>query len=222
MIRKTVRDYETALAQLEADIRATANRVSIDGDLTPEGKRHRHQKWAEQYGWADQLDATANGLLDTLNAAHDKAAQERATMTTIPTGEGALAQEQRLNRRRKRIDAALNAGGTGPLVDLIATADDAELPFVLEYVADHYESTGGDMGKAGAEIIEAALRDRNPDYAQAAKVAGAAGNALAIAREKLEHTAKLLEDPATPPPGEWSLAAMSVTEVVPEVADLAA
>lgn len=222
MTRKTVRDYETALAQLEADIRATANRVSIDGDLTPEGKRHRHQKWAQQYGWADQLDATANGLLDTLNAAHDKAAQARAAMTTLPTGEAALAQEMRMNRRMKRIEAALNAGGTGPLLDLIATADDAELPFLLEHINDHHEAIGGDQGNAGAQIVEQALRDRNPDYDAAARVAGQAANALTVAREKVEYVSKLLDDPATPPPGEYSLAAMSVDVAGPDVGDLAA
>lgn len=222
MSKKTITAYEAEMTQLEAAIRATATMVTGDPDLTDEGKKRRHHGWAKERRWAEQFDATANGMLDALNAAQDKAASVRATMTTLPVGADALAQEQRLNRRRKRIDSALNAGGTGPLVDLIAGADDAELPFIIEYVNDHYESVGGDLGSAGAQIVEQSLRQRSDEYDQAAHVAGAAGNALTIAREKIEYMSKLIEDPATPPPGEYSLAGMSVTGVVPAVADLTA
>ena len=224
MSRKTITHLEAELTQLEAAIRQTANMTVADPDLTDDGKKRRHAAWAKERRWAEQFDATANGLLDALNSAQDKADQARATMTTLPTGPDAHAQEQRLNRRRKRIDAALDvsAGGTGKLVDLIASADDAELPFVLEYIADHHEAQGGDAGKAGAQIVEEALRQRSPEYAQAAKVAGAAGNALTITREKLDYLGRLLDDPATPAPQEWDVAGMSITGVVPDVADLAA
>lgn len=222
MTRKTITHLEADLAQLESNIRQTATMVTGDPDLTAEGRMNRHQAWGRERRWAEQFDATATGMTTALESAQAKAASVRATMTTLPVGADALAQEQRLNRRRKRIDSALNAGGTGPLVDLIAGADDAELPFIIEYVNDHYESVGGDLGSAGAQIVEQALRQRSDEYDQAAHVAGAANNALTIAREKLDYMSKLIEDPATPPPGEYSLAAMSVTGVVPDVADLAA
>lgn len=222
MTKKTVSDYEAALTKLEADIRATATMTVADPDLTDEGRMNRHQAWGRERRWAEQFDATANGLTTALEGAQAKAAAARATMTTMPDGDAAYAQEMRLNRRRKRIDAALNAGGTGPLMALIADADDAELPFVLEYIADDHESKGGDIAKAGHDIVEQALRDRSPEYAQAAHVAGAANNALTIAREKINYLRALIEDPATPPPGEYALAGMSVTGVVPDVAGLAA
>ena len=105
---------------------------------------------------------------------------------------------------------------------MILDADDSELPILVEYLTDEYALKGGDMAKAGPQIIDEALRQRSDEYAEAARVAGAAGNAQAIAREKIEYMSKLIEDPATPPPGEWSHAAMSITGVVPAVADLAA
>ncbi|GLB63808.1 hypothetical protein NCCP2495_16870 [Dietzia sp. NCCP-2495] len=222
MTKKTVTDYEADMTRLEADIRATAHMVTGDPDLTDEGKKRRHRAWSNERRWAEQFDATATGLTTALESAQAKAAAARATMTTMPDGDAALAQEMRMNRRMKRIEAVLNAGGTGPLLDLIATADDAELPFLLEHINDHHESVGGDIGSAGAQIVEQALRDRSPEYAQAAHVAGAANNALTIAREKINYLRALIEDPATPPPGEYALAGMSVTGVVPDVAGLTA
>ena len=224
MIKMTVTDYEAEMTRLEAAIRQTANMTVADPDLTPEGQKRRHRAWSKERRWAEQFDTIATGITSALEGAQAKADAARATMTTLATGPDAHAQEQRLNRRRKRIDAALDvsAGGTGKLVDLIASADDAELPFVLEYIADHHEAQGGDAGKAGAQIVEEALRQRSPEYAQAAKVAGAAGNALTITREKLDYLGRLLDDPSTPAPKEWDVAGMSITVVIPDVADLAA
>lgn len=222
MTKMTVTDYEAELTRLEADIRATAHMVTTDGDLTPEGRVNRHRNWGRERRWTEQFDQIADGLTKALEGAQARADEARATMTTLPTGDAALAQELRMNRRMKRIEAALNAGGTGPLLDLIASADDAELPFVLEHINDHHESVGGDQGKAGAQIVETALQARDPGYAAAARVAGAAGNAQAIARARLDYMERLLDDPATPPPGEFDYAAMSITGVVPAVADLAA
>ena len=78
------------------------------------------------------------------------------------------------------------------------------------------------MGKAGKEIIEASLRQRNPDYDAAARTAGAAGNALTVAREKAAYMAELLDDPHTPPPSEHSIARMSVTVAGEGIGELAA
>lgn len=222
MTKKTITTLEADMTRLEADIRATATMTVADPDLTPEGKQRRHQNWGRERKWNEQFDQIATGITSALEGAQAKADAARATMTTLPTGDAALAQEMRLNRRMKRIESALNAGGTGALLDLIATADDAELPFLLEHVSDHHEAIGGDRARAGAQIVETALQNRNPGYAAAAKTAGAAGNALTIAREKIAYMQSLLDDPATPPPGEWSHAAMSITGVVPDVADLAA
>lgn len=222
MNKMTVTEYEAELTRLESDIRATATMTVADPDLTPEGQKRRHAGWAKERRWHERFDQIAAGLTSALEGAQERADAARAAMTTLPTGDAALAQEMRLSRRMKRIESALNAGGTGALVDLLATADDAELPFLLEHINDHHEAIGGDRANAGAQIVETALRDRNPDYAAAAQTAGAANNALTIAREKIQYMSKLIEDPATPPPGEYSLAAMSVTGVVPAVADLAA
>lgn len=222
MSRKTITHLEAELTQLEADIRQTASMVTGDPDLTPEGKKRRHQNWGRERKWREQFDTIAAGLTTALEGARAKADAARATMTTLPTGDAALAQEMRLNRRMKRIESALNSGGTSALTKLIADADDAELPFLLEHIADHHESIGGDLGSAGAQIVEEALRQRSPEYDQAAKVAGAAGNALTITREKLDYLGRLLDDPATPAPQEWDVAGMSITGVVPDVSDLAA
>ena len=221
-MRKTITDYEAELTKLEAAIRQTAHMVTTDGDLTPEGRVNRHRNWGRERKWNEQFDTIATGITSALEGAQAKADAARATMTTLPTGDAAYAQELRMGRRMKRIEAALNAGGTGPLLSLIASADDAELPFLLEHINDHYESVGGDQGRAGAQIVEQALMDRNPDYAAAAKTAGAAGNAQAIARARLDYMGRLLDDPATPPPGEFDYSAMSITGVVPEVGDLTA
>ena len=221
-MRKTITTYEAELTRLESDIRATATMTVADPDLTQEGQKRRHQNWGKERRWTEQFDTIATGITSALEGAQDKADAARATMTTLPTGDAALAQELRMNRRMKRIEAALNAGGTGPLLDLIASADDAELPFVLEHINDHHESVGGDQGKAGAQIVEQALMDRSPEYAAAAKTAGAAGNAQAIARARLDYMRALLDDPATPPPGEFDYSGMSITGVVPEVGDLTA
>lgn len=223
MSRKTITHLEAELTQLEAAIRASARDTMNDPDLSPEGRTNRHAAWAKERRWHDTYNATAEGMLDALNAAQDKANKARATMTTLPAGDAALAAEMRFQRRRARVDAALASGGTGPLLDLIATADDTELPVMLEYVSDHYAATGGDAGKAGAEIVDQALRQRSPDYDQAVKVAGAAANAATVARERIEYVGRLLADPATPVPGEYSLAAMSVTGIGGDaVGDLAA
>lgn len=222
-MRKTITHLEAELTQLEAAIRASARDTMNDPNLTAEGRISRHTGWANERRWHDTYNATADGMLDALNAAQAKADKARATMTTLPAGDAALAAEMRFQRRRARVDAALNAGGTGPLLDLIATADDAELPVLLEYASDHHAAQGGDAGKAGAEIVDQALRQRSPEYDQAVKVAGQAANAATVARERLEYVAKLLADPATPVPGEHSLAAMSVSGIGgPEVANLAA
>lgn len=222
-MRKTITHLEAELTQLEAAIRASARDTMNDPDLSPEGRTNRHAAWAKERRWHDTYNATAEGMLDALNAAQAKADKARATMTTLPSGDAALAAEMRFQRRRSRVDAALNAGGTGPLLDLIATADDAELPVMLEYVSDHHAAQGGDAGKAGAEIVEQSLRQRSDEYAQAVKVAGQAANAATVARERIEYVGRLLADPATPPPGEHSLAAMSVSGIGgPEVAALAA
>lgn len=221
-MRKTITEYEADLAKLEADVRSTARMVTTDGDLTDEGKKRRHQAWARERRWNERFDTIAAGLTTALESAQERASRARAAMTTMPDGDAAYAQEMRLNRRRKRIDAALNAGGTGPLLDLIATADDAELPFLLEYIADHHESQGGDSARAGAQIVETALQARDADYAAAAQTAGAAGNAQAIARARLDYMRSLLDDPATPAPGEYDYSGMSITGVVPAVADLTA
>lgn len=222
MSKKTITAYEAELTQLEAAIRQTATMVTGDPDLTAEGKKRRHAGWGKERKWGEQFDQIATGITSALEGAQAKANKARATMTTLPTGDAALAQEMRMNRRMKRVEAALNAGGTGPLMALIASADDAELPFLLEHINDHHESVGGDQGKAGAQIVETSLQTRNPSYAEAAKTAGAAGNALTIARAKIDYMRGLLDDPATPAPGEWSHAAMSITGVVPEVSDLTA
>ena len=105
---------------------------------------------------------------------------------------------------------------------MILDADDSELPVLVEYLSDEYALKGGDLGKAGAQIIDEALRQRSDEYAQAAQTAGAAGNALTIARAKLDYMRGLLDDPSTQPPKEYDLAGMSLTGVVPEVSDLAA
>lgn len=222
MTRKTVTDFEADLTQLEAAIRQTAMMVTGDPDLTAEGRKRRHKNWGRERRWNEQFDQLATGLTTALEGAQVKAAQARATMTTLPTGDAALAQELRMGRRMKRIEAALNAGGTGPLMALIASADDAELPFLLEHINDHHESVGGDQGRAGAQIVEQALMDRSPEYAAAAQTAGAAGNAQAIARARLDYMGRLLDDPATPAPGEYDYSGMSITGVVPAVADLTA
>ena len=223
MSRKTITHLEAELTQLEAAIRASARDTMNDPDLSPEGRTNRHAAWGRERKWADQFDATANGMLDALNAAQDKADKARATMTTLPAGDAALAAEMRFQRRRARVDAALASGGTGPLLDLIATADDTELPVMLEYVSDHYAATGGDAGKAGAEIVDQALRQRSDEYDRAVKVAGQAANAATVARERIEYVGRLLADPATPVPGEYALAGMSVSGIGgPEVAALAA
>ena len=222
MTRKTITEYEADLAKLESDIRSTAHMVTTDGDLTPEGRVNRHRNWGKERKWNEQFDQIATGLTTALESAQERANKARATMTTLPTGDAALAQEMRLNRRMKRIESALNSGGTSALTKLIADADDAELPFLLEHIADHHESIGGDLGSAGAQIVEEALRQRSTEYDQAAKVAGAAGNALTITREKLDYLGRLLDDPATPAPQEWDVAGMSITGVVPDVSDLAA
>lgn len=222
MSKKNITAYEAELTKLEANIRATATMTVADPDLTAEGKKRRHKNWGKERKWGEQFDQLATGLTTALESAQEKANKARAAMTTMPTGDAALAQELRMNRRIKRIEAALNAGGTGPLLDLIASADDAELPFLLEHINDHHESVGGDQGKAGAQIVEQALMDRSPEYAAAAKTAGAAGNAQAIARARLDYMGRLLDDPATPPPGEFDYSGMSITGVVPEVSDLTA
>lgn len=223
MSKNTITTLEAELSKLEAAIRASARDTMNDPDLSPEGRTNRHAAWAKERRWQDTFDATANGMLDALNAAQAKADKARATMTTLPAGDAALAAEMRFQRRRARVDAALNAGGTGPLLDLIATADDAELPVLLEYASDHHAAQGGDAGKAGAEIVDQALRQRSPEYDQAVKVAGQAANAATVARERIEYVGRLLTDPATPVPGEHSLAAMSVSGIGgPEVAALAA
>lgn len=222
MTKKTITTLEADMTKLEADIRATAHMVTIDGDLTPEGRVNRHRNWGRERRWNEQFDQIATGITSALEGAQAKANKARATMTTLPTGDAALAQELRMGRRMKRIEAALNAGGTGQLMALIASADDAELPFLLEHINDHHESVGGDQGKAGAQIVEQSLMDRSPDYAAAAQIAGAAGNALSIARAKLDYMRGLLDDPATPPPGEWDYSGMSITGVVPEVGELTA
>lgn len=224
MSKRTVTHLEAELTKLEAAIRASARDTMNDPDLSPEGRTNRHQAWAKERGWHDTYDATADGMLDALTAAQDKANKARATMTTLPDGDAALAAEMRFQRRRARVDAALTSNaGTGPLIDLIVNADDTELPVILEYVADHHAAQGGDAGKAGAEIVDQALRQRSDEYDQAVQVAGQAANAATVARERLEYVAKLLADPATPPPGEYSLAGMSVSGIGgPEVAALAA
>ena len=222
MSRKTITHLEAELTKLEAAIRASARDTMSDPDLSPEGRTNRHAAWAKERGWQDTYNATAEGMLDALNAAQDKADKARATMTTLPAGDAALAAEMRFQRRRARVDAALASGGTGPLLDLIATADDTELPVMLEYVSDHYAAQG-DAGKAGAEIVDQALRQRSDEYDQAVRVAGQAANAATVARERIEYVGRLLADPATPVPGEYSLAAMSVSGIGgPEVAALAA
>lgn len=222
MSKKTITTLEAELSKLEVAIRATATMTVADPDLTAEGKKRRHQGWAKERQWREQFDTIATGITSALEGAQAKADAARATMTTLPTGDAALAQELRMGRRMKRIEAALNAGGTGPLMALIASADDAELPFLLEHINDHHESVGGDQGNAGAQIVETALMDRSPDYAAAAKTAGAAGNALSIARAKLDYMRGLLDDPSTPAPGEYDYSGMSITGVVPEVGDLTA
>ena len=223
MTKKTITDLEAELTQLEAAIRATAHMVTTDGDLTPEGRVNRHRNWGRERGWHDQFDTIATGLTGALEGAQAKANKARATMTTMPTADGALqAVESRFQRRRARVDAAIESGGMGAVTQLILDADDSEVPVLVEYMADSYELKGGDMAKAGPQIIDEALRQRSDEYAQAAKTAGAAGNALSIARAKLDYMRGLLDDPATPPPGEWSHAAMSITGVVPAVADLTA
>lgn len=220
---RTIAHYEAELTKLEAAIRASARDTMNDPDLSPAGRVNRHQAWGRERRWQDTFDATANGLLDALNSAQDRADQARATMTTLPSGDAALAAEMRFQRRRARVDAALASGGTGAVTQLILDADDSELPVLLEYLSDEYSLKGGDLGKAGAEIVDEALRQRSDEYAEAVKVAGQAGNAATVARERIEYVGRLLADPATPPPGEHSLAAMSVSGIGgPEVAALAA
>lgn len=223
MTKMTVTDYEAELTRLEADIRATAHMVTTDGDLTDEGKKRRHQAWARERRWHDQFDTIAGGLTSALESAQSRADQARAAMTTLPTGDAAAqAVEARFQRRQKRVDAAIASGGMGAVTQLILDADDSELPVLVEYLTDEYALKGGDLGRAGAEIVEQSLRQRSDEYAQAAHVAGAAGNALTIAREKIEYMSKLIEDPATPAPQEWDVAGMSITGVIPDVGDLAA
>lgn len=220
---RTIAHYEAELTKLEAAIRASARDTMNDPDLTAEGRTNRHAAWARERGWQDTYNATAEALLDALNSAQDRAAQARAALTTLPAGDAALAAELRFQRRRARVDAALASGGTGALVDLLATVDDTELPLLIEYVSDHYATTGGDIGKAGVEIVEQSLRQRSDEYDQAVKVAGQAANAATVARERIEYVGRLLTDPATPSPGEYELAGMSVTGIGGDaVADLTA
>lgn len=223
MTSKTITDYEADMTRLEADIRATATMTVADPDLTPEGKKRRHQGWAKERRWNEKFDTIATGLTSALEGAQAKADQARAAMTAVPTGADANAIEARFNRRKARVDAALTSNaGTGPLIDLIVSADATEVGVICEYVADHLALVGGSQAKAGAQIVEQALRQRSPEYDQAARVAGAAGNALAIARAKLDYMRGLLDDPSTPAPGEYDYSGMSITGVVPAVADLAA
>lgn len=222
MSKRTITDYEADMTKLEAAIRQTATMTVADPDLTPEGKKRRHQGWAKERKWAEQLEATATGMIGALEGAQTTANKARSAMSTMPAGDSAYAAEMRFSRRRARVDAALNAGGTDPLMALIAEADDTELPVLLEYANDHYRMKGGDLAKAGAEIIDQALQARSPEYAQAAQVAGQAAPALTIARERIAYMERLLDDPATQPPKEYDLASMSITGVVPEVSDLTA
>lgn len=222
MARKTALDYQTALLKLEADVRASARDTVADPDLTPEGRVKRHQNWVKERRWADAYQEAATGLMRALEGAQAKAAQERAKMTALPSGDAAIAAEMRLARRMKRINAALESGGTAALSKLVSEADDTELPVIVEYLADHHQSIGGVLGKAGAQIVEQALRERNPDYDAAARMAGQAGNALAVAREKVKYVSRLIEDPHTRPPGEYELANMSITVAGDEVGNLEA
>ena len=223
MTKKTVTQLEAEMTQLEADIRATASMVTGDPDLTPEGQKRRHAGWARERQWHARFDQLAAGLTSALEGAQTRAGQARAAMTTLPTGDAAAqAVEARFQRRQKRVDAALASGGTGAVTQLILDADDSELPVLVEYLTDEYALKGGDLGRAGAEIVDEALRQRSDEYAEAARVAGAAGNAQAIARAKLDYMRGLLDDPSTPVPGEWDYSGMSITGVVPAVAGLAA
>ena len=161
---RTIAHYEAELTQLEAAVRASARDTMNDPDLSAEGRVNRHRAWGRERRWQDTFDAASNGMLDALNSAQDRATKARAAMTTLPSGDAALAAEMRFQRRRARVDAALASGGTGALVDLLATVDDSELPLLVEYATDHYATTGGDAGRAGAEIIEQSLRQRSDEY----------------------------------------------------------
>ena len=223
MTKRTITHLEAELTKLEAAIRATATMTVADPDLTAEGQKRRHQGWAKERRWNERYAELATGLTSALEGAQSKADQARAAMTEVPTGADAHAIEARFNRRKPRVDAALTSNaGTGQLVDLIVSADDTEVGIIVEYVADHLALVGGDQAKAGAQIVEQALRQRSPEYAEAAKTAGAAGAALTIARERIAYMERLLDDPATPPPGEFDYSGMSITGVVPAVADLTA
>lgn len=220
MTRKTALDYENDLIELEARIRKSADQTMASPDLTPEGKASHHAGWVKERQWREQYAEAASGLLRALESAGARATEARQKLTAMPTGEAALAAEMRHARRAKRVEAALASGGTGPLSQLIAEADDSELAVLLEHASDHFEAAGGQTAKAGAEMIEDALRDKFPEYGMAAKVAGASGAAASIARQRIAHVEALLDDPSTREPSRHDQSRMSITVAGDEVGDL--
>lgn len=216
-----INEYEHQLDDAIAALRSMASVVSTDRDLTAEGKANAYSARVSLDGSAERGLAAADAMRATLRKTKDAAAAKRAELTSHPEDvNAALLAELRLTRRQKRIDAALAADGLGAVQSLLAQSSDADLPGLVERISDHYESVGGNLAKAGAEIVEQSLRARSPEYSAAAQLATQAATAEQVVNEKVAHLQRLAEDHTTPAPSEHSLAVKSVNIVSDSLGDL--
>ena len=219
---KTLHQIETELEALRTEARDTARRLQSDGYHTPDGVENTFDRYRKHGNWAtkvEELGAAAYAAID--NASRQRDELKSAMVTPTGSVEEQLLAELRYQRRAERVNAAIDAGA-GDLVDLITTADEADLPLLYQRAVDRYSVKGGQAGEAGMAMIDHALQERNPDYRAAVSTAGRAESTRHVIAEKLRYVQDAVTNPVASDPTPGGVATVSVTAAGDDVAGLAA
>lgn len=219
---KTLHEIETELEAIRAEARATATRLRTSGDYTDQGVADtfaRYRKHGDWDGRVEELAAAASAAID--NASRQRDELKSAMVTPTGSVEEQLLAELRYQRRAERVNAAIDAGA-GDLVDLITTADEADLPLLYQRAVDRYSVKGGEAGKAGLAMLDRALQERSEAYKAAASTAGRAESTRHVIAEKLRYVQDAVSNPDASDPTPGGVATVSVSAAGEDVASLAA
>lgn len=222
MSRKTLHEIETELDALRAEARATATRLKSSGDYTEQGIADTFDRYRQHGDWDSKVEQLATAASAAIDSAARKRDEMKSAMVT-PTGsvEEQLLAELRYQRRAERVNAAIDAGA-GDLVDLITTADEADLPLLYQRAVDRYSVKGGQAGEAGMAMLDHSLRQRSEDYKAAASTAGRAESTRHVIAEKLRFAREAVSTPDASDPTPGGVATVSVSAAGEDVANLAA
>lgn len=206
-----ITDAAAELDRITAEARAVASAYRQSRDLTPQGRANAFTQDHRRARWAEELTECATRMAGALDKVGNRATSARAKLTAPKVDtQAAILAELRHARRADGYRAAI-ADNPNNAAQLIADAESAELPALLELL----EHTGGASASLVAESVESGLRERSPEYAAAVDATARVAEARAWVAARVDAATAAITGLDDNPHAGGPLAAVSVDALGP-------